>query len=314
MASTPSGRGYWLVARDGGIFSFGDARFHGSTGSIRLNQEIVGMASTPSGRGYWLVARDGGIFGFGDATFLGSTGGIKLNQPIAGMAAAPSGRGYLLVARDGGVFQFGSIEFFGSAATACPGAPATAIATSRGTRGYWIGMADARTYAFSPSSAAPACGPSGGGSRAEIAARDYFDRLNAERQARGHAPLAWDQGLADYANNWSREMATSGFRHSDLGNMFKDGRFGFVGENIASGRGVTAGNLHAAWMRSDGHRSNMLSPGFDSVGVGVFCRSDGTMFATTSFGRTRAAGAAPPAGPTPPVDPIARGDAGTASC
>ena len=42
MAATPTGHGYWLVARDGGIFSFGDARFYGSTGSIRLNQPIVG--------------------------------------------------------------------------------------------------------------------------------------------------------------------------------------------------------------------------------------------------------------------------------
>jgi hypothetical protein len=35
------------VAADGGIFAFGDARFYGSTGNIRLNQPIVGMTSTP---------------------------------------------------------------------------------------------------------------------------------------------------------------------------------------------------------------------------------------------------------------------------
>ena len=33
MAATPDGGGYWLVASDGGIFSYGDARFFGSTGS-----------------------------------------------------------------------------------------------------------------------------------------------------------------------------------------------------------------------------------------------------------------------------------------
>jgi hypothetical protein len=44
MAATPDGNGYWLVASDGGIFSFGDARFHGSTGGIHLNQPIVGMS------------------------------------------------------------------------------------------------------------------------------------------------------------------------------------------------------------------------------------------------------------------------------
>ena len=67
MAATPDGKGYWLVASDGGIFSFGDAGFYGSTGGIPLNKPIVGMAATPDGKGYWLVASDGGIFTFGDA-------------------------------------------------------------------------------------------------------------------------------------------------------------------------------------------------------------------------------------------------------
>jgi hypothetical protein len=44
IASTPSGMGYWLVGRDGGVFAFGDAGFHGSLGGIRLNQAIDGMA------------------------------------------------------------------------------------------------------------------------------------------------------------------------------------------------------------------------------------------------------------------------------
>ncbi|EQD80481.1 hypothetical protein B1A_00847 [mine drainage metagenome] len=34
MAATPDGKGYWMVAADGGIFSFGDAAFYGSTGAI----------------------------------------------------------------------------------------------------------------------------------------------------------------------------------------------------------------------------------------------------------------------------------------
>ncbi|HEY3240825.1 MAG TPA: hypothetical protein VGL92_14750, partial [Acidimicrobiia bacterium] len=70
----------------GGIFTFGDAKFLGSTGAVKLNRPIVGMAPTASGNGYWLVADDGGIFTFGDAEFLGSTGNIKLNKPVVGMA------------------------------------------------------------------------------------------------------------------------------------------------------------------------------------------------------------------------------------
>ena len=105
--------GYWEVAADGGIFSFGDAAFHGSMGGTPLNAPIVGMAATPSG-GYWEVAADGGIFSFGDAAFHGSMGGTPLNAPIVGMAATPSGGGYWEVAADGGIFSFGDAAFHGS--------------------------------------------------------------------------------------------------------------------------------------------------------------------------------------------------------
>jgi hypothetical protein len=41
MMATPTGKGYWLVASDGGIFAFGDAVFLGSTGAMKLNKPIV---------------------------------------------------------------------------------------------------------------------------------------------------------------------------------------------------------------------------------------------------------------------------------
>jgi uncharacterized repeat protein (TIGR03803 family) len=112
--ATTLGNGYWQVASDGGIFSFGDAAFFGSTGGKRLNQPIVGMAATPDGKGYWQVASDGGVFSFGDAAFFGSIGGKRLNQPIVGMSVTPDGKGYWLVASDGGIFAFGDAAFFGS--------------------------------------------------------------------------------------------------------------------------------------------------------------------------------------------------------
>jgi N-acetylmuramoyl-L-alanine amidase len=55
MAATPGGGGYWLVASDGGVFTFGNAQFYGSEGGVQLNAPIVGMAATPGGGGYWLV-------------------------------------------------------------------------------------------------------------------------------------------------------------------------------------------------------------------------------------------------------------------
>jgi len=60
MASTNDAGGYWEVASDGGIFTFGDANFHGSMGGQHLNKPVVGMAPNLSGKGYWLAASDGG--------------------------------------------------------------------------------------------------------------------------------------------------------------------------------------------------------------------------------------------------------------
>jgi len=102
MAATPDGKGYWLVASDGGIFTFGDAAFYGSEGGAPLNAPVVGMAATPDGKGYWLVASDGGIFTFGDAAFYGSEGGAQVQAPVVSMAATPDSHGYWLV--------FGSLQ------------------------------------------------------------------------------------------------------------------------------------------------------------------------------------------------------------
>ena len=84
-----SSQGLVLSARDGGVFTYGAARFAGSMGGQRLEAPVVGTVATPDGGGYWLVAADGGVFAFGDAPFYGSMGGQRLNEPIVGMAAHP---------------------------------------------------------------------------------------------------------------------------------------------------------------------------------------------------------------------------------
>jgi hypothetical protein len=148
VARTPTGRGGWVAAADGGVFAFGDARYFGSMGGRHLNRPIVGIAATPTGNGYWLVASDGGIFSFGDAPFYGSTGAIRLNKPILAMAASPTGHGYWFVASDGGVFSFGDTRFLGSTGANPPSAPVTGMAATPNGRGYWLTTRAGRVYAF----------------------------------------------------------------------------------------------------------------------------------------------------------------------
>ena len=152
MAETPDGRGYWVTAQDGGVFTFGDAGFYGSAANTRLTKPVSGIAATPDGRGYWLVAQDGGVFTYGDAGFFGSMGGHALNAPVVGITAAPSGQGYWLVGADGAVFAFGPDAHFLGAGTAtcggtCPNAFANIVATLDGA-GYWMGQVNAGVFNY----------------------------------------------------------------------------------------------------------------------------------------------------------------------
>jgi uncharacterized protein YkwD len=328
MASSPGGHGYWLLAGDGGIFSFGDTVFHGSTGALVLAAPIVGMATTPTGRGYWLVASDGGIFAFGDAGFYGSTGSMTLAAPIVGMAATPTGRGYWLVASDGGVFAFGDAAFAGSAAQANAGRVVALTRTALGG-GYEVATADGRVLAFSPSAVACpawvfACLSAGSGPAAKgeaPIAGDILARHNEERAARGLGPLAWDPALANLANDWSRQMAVNGFTHRSLRPVITSPYFsGYaaMAENIFWGSGnlASSGAAHLAWMTNDGHRTNLLNPGYETVGIGAYCAPDGKLWMTVYFGRLRGSSAAAlaPAAHVPPRDPIVRADGGGIGC
>ncbi len=172
MAATPDGRGYWEVASDGGVFTFGDAGFFGSAGALPLAKPIVGMAATPDGGGYWLVASDGGIFTYGDALFEGSLGQVnptvspggsnamQVLAPTVGMAATPSGKGYLVVDSSGDVYTYGDALYWGSMGQVNPSSPPggsnavtlvspiVAVAFTPDGGGYWLADRAGEVWAF----------------------------------------------------------------------------------------------------------------------------------------------------------------------
>jgi hypothetical protein len=147
--------GYWLVAADGGVFSF-NAPFHGSMGGKPLNEPVVGMEANLNGTGYWLVASDGGVFSF-NVSFQGSMGGKPLNKPIVGIGLDRATGGYWLVASDGGVFAF-KAPFDGSAATLSLNQPVVGIAPVSDGSGYRLVAADGGVFSYG----APFYGSTGG--------------------------------------------------------------------------------------------------------------------------------------------------------
>ena len=156
IAATPDGGGYWLVASDGGVFNFGDARFYGSMGGQHLNSPVVGIAATPDGRATGWSPPTAASSTSGTPSSAGSMGGQHLNAPVVGMAADDAG-GYWLVASDGGVFNFGDAPFIGSMGGQHLNAPVAGIAGTPDGGGYWLVGSDGGifNYGDAPASSAP---------------------------------------------------------------------------------------------------------------------------------------------------------------
>ena len=175
---------------DGGIFTFGDAQFQGSTGSIHLNKPVVGMTVDPATGGYWLVASDGGIFAY-NAPFLGSTGSMTLNKPVVGMAAASNGSGYWLVASDGGIFAYG-VPFWGSTGSIHLNKPVVGMASDTGSTGYWLVASDGGVFAYN----APFYGSTG-----SIVLNAPIVGMEATASGSGYRFVAADGGIFDYGTS-----------------------------------------------------------------------------------------------------------------
>jgi hypothetical protein len=148
MASTATGKGYWVVTANGDVYAYGDAVPYGSLGAVDLDAPVVGMAATPDGKGYWLAGLDGGVFSFGDARFYGSLGDIRLNQPVIGISSTPTGHGYWMFASDGGVFTFGDAGFYGSTGDVHLAAPIVGMSPTKSGHGYWLVGGDGGVFSF----------------------------------------------------------------------------------------------------------------------------------------------------------------------
>ena len=68
-----SDTGYWIVAADGGVFTYGGAQFYGSMGGKPITAPIVAADATSDGKGYRLVGADGAVYDFGAAVYEGGT-------------------------------------------------------------------------------------------------------------------------------------------------------------------------------------------------------------------------------------------------
>jgi uncharacterized protein YkwD len=115
-------------------------------------------------------------------------------------------------------------------------------------------------------------------------------QVNASRARSGLGPLYWDDTLAASAQRWSQHLAWSnGFGHQDL--VALNARLGdpyatlgevlFIGPCTAS-----SAEIHQALMNSPSHRSVILTPSLDVLGVGIVCTAGGKLYVVEDFGQS----------------------------
>ena len=143
--------------------------------------------------------------------------------------------------------------------------------------------------------------PGAGAATAESA---LVSRANAARTAAGLPALSVHSDLADVARRHSGAMAgRSTLSHSGLSGVCC---FTSLAENVGLGASVDV--VHATFMRSGGHRANILNPAMRHIGIGIV-RSGGTLWVTEIF-RAPAGNSSTTTKPKPPrASPDARNTA-----
>ncbi|MFE2091657.1 CAP domain-containing protein [Streptomyces sp. NPDC059460] len=113
--------------------------------------------------------------------------------------------------------------------------------------------------------------------------------VNQERAKVGCSPVTASAPLTSLAQNFSDDMAARGFfDHTDpdgrtpWDRASKAGVKGLGGENIARGQ-ADAQAVMDSWMKSEGHRANILNCDYKTLGVGVHFGSGGPWW-TQDFG------------------------------
>jgi Cysteine-rich secretory protein family len=121
-------------------------------------------------------------------------------------------------------------------------------------------------------------------------AEQLFTMANATRAQEGRGQLGWDQALAGAAMKHCLVMAAKGpisHRYSGEADLTTraaaaGAHFSLIEENIAVGS--YPGSIHQGWLDSPGHRTNLLNPDIDRVGIAVVA-AHGVLFAVADYAR-----------------------------
>jgi uncharacterized protein YkwD len=114
-----------------------------------------------------------------------------------------------------------------------------------------------------------------------------YANTNAQRANYNRVALKGARCLDIFAERQARTMAQQRrIFHQNLGPILQTCNLSMVGENVAYGY-PNGKSAVSAWMRSSGHRANILKPEFRLIAVGAYQDSRGSWYVAQVFGRSR---------------------------
>ncbi|WP_405542874.1 sigma-70 family RNA polymerase sigma factor [Streptomyces goshikiensis] len=221
----------------------------------------------------------------GGLVYLGTLPGSGKTEAEGGATASPLAA---LSAPDA-VLPSGSPSPSASAsASASPSPSASASASASPSPSASTASASpspTRTKSTPPKPSAPAPAPAPPGVAGQVIAL-----VNKERAAAGCGPLTENSQLRSAAQGQSDDMAARNFFDhtnpdgADPGKRVTAAgyRWSTYGENIARGQ-QNADSVMDSWMKSPGHRANILNCAFKEIGVGIHQGAGGPWW-TQNFG------------------------------
>ncbi|MFF4366892.1 sigma-70 family RNA polymerase sigma factor [Streptomyces sp. NPDC001594] len=208
----------------------------------------------------------------------GEAGGATPASPLAALSAPDTAS-----ARPSGsasVSPSGSASPSSSASASASASPSPSSSSSKSSA---PAPEPARSNPPKPAPPAPAPAPAG-------VVGQVIALVNSERAAAGCGPLKEDAQLDRAAQGHSDDMARRGFFDHTNPDGAGPGdrttaagyRWSTYGENIARGQ-QTAQDVMDSWMKSPGHRANILNCSFKDIGVGMHPGAGGPWW-TQNFG------------------------------
>jgi hypothetical protein len=145
-----------MVAKDGGVFAFGDADYEGSCASIGgCDGPAVAVVPDATGGGYWLLLSNCAMVPFGDAPKIADnnckTSAAAKKLVATSAARTPDGRGYWVLLDNGTTFPEGDAKLLGSREAkqmTTTDDPAVAIIPTADGNGAWVVLANGTVDPF----------------------------------------------------------------------------------------------------------------------------------------------------------------------